>query len=51
LGMPVRLSEIGVSEEGIDLIAQDAMTDFGLHRNVRKIHSVDELKCILASVK
>jgi len=27
------------------------MTDFGLHRNVRKIESVDDLKGILATVK
>ena len=40
-----------VTEDGIDLIAEDAMTDFGLHRNVRKIENVDELKGILASVK
>ena len=51
LGLPVRLSEVGVAEDDIDLIAADAMTDFGLHRNVRKIQNVDELKGILASVK
>ena len=51
LGLPVRLSEVGVPEDGIDLIAEDAMTDFGLHRNVRKIGNVDELKGILASVE
>jgi len=51
LGLPVRLSEVGVLDEGIDLIAADAMTDFGLHRNVRKIQNVGELKGILASVK
>ena len=51
LGLPVRLSEVGVTEDGIDPIAEDAMTDFGLHRNVRKIGNVDELKGILATVK
>jgi alcohol dehydrogenase class IV len=51
LGLPVRLSEVGVSEEGIDIIAADAMTDFGLHRNVRKIESVTDLKGILETVK
>ncbi len=51
LGLPVRLSEVGVPGGGIDVIAEDAMTDFGLHRNVRKIENVDELKGILASVK
>ena len=47
----MRLSEVGVPGGGIDVIAEDAMTDFGLHRNVRKIENVDELKGILASVK
>jgi len=42
---------VGVSEKGIDVIATDAMTDFGLHRNVRKIKGVDDLKGILATVK
>ena len=51
LGLPVRLSEVGVPEGGIDIIAADAMTDFGLHRNVRKIESVDDLKGILETVK
>ena len=50
LGLPVRLSEVGVAADGIGLIAEDAMTDFGLHRNVRKIQNVDELKGILATV-
>ncbi|MDA0263659.1 MAG: iron-containing alcohol dehydrogenase family protein [Chloroflexi bacterium] len=51
LNLPVRLSQVGVSEDDIDQIAADAMTDFGLHRNVRKIESVDDLKGILASVR
>ena len=50
LGLPVRLSAVGVPEDGIDQIAEDAMTDFGLHRNVRKIQNVDDLKGILATV-
>ena len=49
--MPVRLNQVGVTEDGIDQIAQDAMSDFGLHRNVRKIQNVAELKGILATVK
>ena len=51
LNLPVRLSQVGVPEDGIDLIAKDAMTDFGLHRNVRKIQNVDALNGILASVR
>ena len=51
LDLPVRLGQVGVTEDGIELIAEDAMTDFGLHRNVRKIQDVGELKGILATVK
>ena len=51
LGLPTRLSEVGVHQDGISQIAEDAMTDFGLHRNVRKIQNVDELTNILVSVK
>lgn len=51
LGLPTRLSEVGVSEDDIGQIAEDAMTDFGLHRNVRKIQNVEELTEILVSVK
>ena len=51
LDLPVKLSQVGVTEDGIDQIAEDAMTDFGLHRNVRKIQNVDELKGILATVR
>lgn len=51
LDLPVGLSQAGVPEDGIDLIAEDAMTDFALHRNVRKIENVDDLKGILSSVK
>ena len=51
LDLPVRLNQVGVTEDGINLIAADAMTDFGLHRNVRKIQNVDELKGILATVR
>ena len=51
LELPVRLNQVGVTEDGIDQIAQDAMSDFGLHRNVRKIQNVAELKGILATVK
>ena len=50
LELSVRLSQVGVSEDGIDIIAEDAMTDFGLHRNVRKITNVAELRGILATV-
>ena len=51
LGLPTRLSEVGVHQDGISQIAEDAMTDFGLHRNVRKIKNVGELTSVLLSVK
>ncbi len=51
LGLPTKLNEVGVYQDGIRQIAEDAMTDFGLHRNVRKIQNVDELINILVSVR
>jgi len=50
LGMPVRLTEVGVDESGIKLIAQDAMTDYGLHRNVRPVENTSELEGLLNEV-
>ena len=51
VGLPTRLSEVGVHQDGISQIAEDAMTDFGLHRNIRKIQDVAELTGILVSVR
>ena len=50
LGMPARLSDVGVTEDGIESIAEDAMTDFGLHRNVRPVKGVAELKSLLRDI-
>ena len=47
LDMPVRLTEVGVDESGIKLIAQDAMTDYNLHRNVRPVENASELEELL----
>ena len=47
IGLPSALRDMAVSEESIALIAQDAMTDFGLHRNVRPITAVEELEGVL----
>ena len=47
VGLPGALRDVEVSEESIALIAQDAMTDFGLHRNIRPITSVEELEGVL----
>ena len=46
-GMPSRLSVVGVDEDDIKIIAQDAMTDFGLHRNVRPVQNSAELEALL----
>lgn len=50
LGMASRLSEVGVTEEGIDLIAEDAITDFGLQRNVRPVQNAEELAELLRGI-
>ena len=49
VGMPVRLRDVGIPAEGIPLIAEDALTDFGLHRNVRPVNGADELEAVLRS--
>ena len=50
LGMPVRLTEVGVDAADIKMIAKDAMTDYGLHRNVRPVSAVSELEELLNEV-
>jgi alcohol dehydrogenase len=50
LGMPSWLSQVGVSEEGVKLIAEDTMTDFALHRNVRPVKEVSELEELLREI-
>ena len=47
VGLPWRLRDVGVPEEGVHQIAEDAMTDFGLHRNVRPVSDVAELEGLL----
>lgn len=49
VGMPVRLRDAGVPAEGIPQIAEDALTDFGLHRNVRPVNGAEELEAVLRS--
>ncbi len=48
--MPVRLTEGGVDAAGIKMIAEDAMTDYGLHRNVRPVKAASELEEVLNEV-
>jgi alcohol dehydrogenase class IV len=43
LGMPVRLREAGIPREDIERIAHDAMGDFYLHQNARKVKDKSEL--------
>lgn len=43
LGMPVKLREAGIPREDIGRIAHDAMHDFYLHQNARKVKSEGEL--------
>ena len=47
VGLPVHLRDVGVPDEGIPIIAEDALTDFGLHRNVRPVPGAAELEAIL----
>ena len=47
VGLPSALRDVGVTRESIPLLAEDAMTDFGLHRNVRPISAVEELEEVL----
>ena len=49
VGMPTRLRDVGVPAGGITAIAEDALTDFGLHRNVRPVQSAAELASLLES--
>ena len=48
--MPVQLTEVGVDAAGIQMIAEDAMTDYALHRNVRPVNAVSELEELLNEV-
>ncbi len=47
LGMPVRLRDAGIALEGVERIADDAMVDFYLHQNARKVKDRSELVDLL----
>jgi len=47
LGMPVRLRDAGIPLEGVERIASDAMVDFYLHQNARKVKDKSELVDLL----
>ncbi len=50
LGMPVRLRDAGIPQQDIERIAHDAMGDFYLHQNARKVKSQSELSELLAQM-
>ena len=50
LGMPSRLREVGVPQEGIEELAVDSMTDFAITRNVRPVNDPGELESLLRSI-
>jgi len=41
--MPVRLRDASIAQQDIEQIAQDAMGDFYLHQNARKVTGPPEL--------
>ncbi|MCY3692979.1 MAG: iron-containing alcohol dehydrogenase [Chloroflexota bacterium] len=47
VGLPGALREVGVAEDGVVAIAEEAITDFGLHRNVRPVAGAEELEMVL----
>ncbi len=47
LGMPVRLRDASIPQQDIERIAHDAMGDFHLHQNARKVKDQSELSELL----
>jgi alcohol dehydrogenase class IV len=43
LDMPVRLRDVQIPQDGLEKIARDAMGDFYLHQNARKVKHESEL--------
>jgi len=50
LDMPSKLREVGVPEDGINQIAVDTMTDFGISRNIRPVKDSVELDEMLKQI-
>ena len=46
--MPTRLASIGVNDGDIHSIAQDAMEDFPMHSNIRKVNNIEEIEELLS---
>ena len=47
LGLPVRLRDANIPRQDVGRIAHDAMGDFYLHQNARKVRHVSELTALL----
>ena len=41
------MREVGVPRDGIRMIAEDAMTDFALYRNIRPVESSNDLEDLM----
>jgi len=50
LGMPVRLRDASIPQQDIERIAHDAMGDFYLHQNARKVKNKSELTELLTQM-
>ena len=50
LGLPVRLRDAGIPRDDIPRIAHDAMGDFYLHQNARKVRHESELTALLGEM-
>lgn len=50
LGMPVRLRDADIPQQDIEHIARDAMGDFYLHQNARKVKNQSELVDLLGKM-
>ncbi len=49
IDMPTKLSAIGVTDQDINAIARDAMEDFPMHSNVRRVENIEEIESLLSS--
>jgi alcohol dehydrogenase class IV len=47
LGLPRRLRDIGVTADALAAISEDAMTDWFLHQNPRKVAASDDILAVL----
>ncbi|GBD10791.1 NAD-dependent methanol dehydrogenase [bacterium HR23] len=47
LGIPSRLRDLGIPQDTLQLLAEDALTDFFLYTNPRRVKDVEELVALL----